>query len=145
MRSYLIVVRTAIIVAVFAVACRGRTPSGPTDPLDGTWTGTMLHDAAGSGSATLRLEQSGAAVSGTWSADFDETRFDVSGSVGGSMSGTMALLFLTPDVPAPCGGTTLSGTLTLNASIHGDRLTGSFVLFTCAGAEGGSVDLARSD
>jgi hypothetical protein len=129
---------------IVLAGCRARTPLAPTPQIEGAWSGTISHRVAVHGRATLAIAQSGAAVTGTWSADFDGATFDARGSIGGTVTATSLSLFLTPDVPHDCGsGETLTGTLALTASVRGDRLTGSYLGFACEGVESGEMDLMR--
>jgi hypothetical protein len=76
--------------------------------------------------------------------NFDGSTPDASGSVGGTVIGAAVSLFLTPADELRCGsGTALSGTLSINGAVSGDRITGTFVTFTCDGVETGTVDVSR--
>jgi hypothetical protein len=91
------------------------------------------------------MTQSGAGVTGTWSADLDGVAFDQAGSVGGTVAGAVVSLFLSPGAATACaGGATLSGTLTMNGSVSGDQLTGNYVVFTCDGADNGRIETTRA-
>jgi hypothetical protein len=111
--------------------------------LGGTWRGTITRGATG-GTVTLQMAESGAGVTGTWSADLDGTTFDQSGTVGGTVTASTVSLFLQPGSPTVCdSGATLSGTLTMNGTLAGDRLTGHYVVFTCDAASTGTIEVRR--
>ena len=132
-----------MITCLLFSGCGRDTPVEPTDGLDGTWRGTITRGAT-SGTITLQTKQSGAGVTGTWSADLDGVTFDQIGSVGGTVAGSAVSLFLRPTTTRDCGsGVTLSGTLAMNGSFAGHRLTGDYVVFTCAGVDVGHVDATR--
>jgi hypothetical protein len=118
-------------------------PAEPTAGLDGTWRGTMTRGAV-TGTTTLRLTQAGAGVTGTWSADLEGPAFDQSGTVSGTVTASTVSLFLQPGSPLVCSpGATLSGTLTMNGSLSGDRLTGDYIVFSCEAASTGRIDVQR--
>ena len=131
-----------LLASMLVIGC-GDSPSEPTSDLDGTWRGTITR-AAAAGTITLQMTQSGAGVTGTWSADLDGVAFDQSGAIGGTVAGSSASLFLTPSSALACStSSTLSGTLTMNGSFGGDRLTGNYVVFTCDGVDTGRIEVVR--
>lgn len=134
---------TAAIVCIATCGCDRDTPMEPTFGLDGAWRGTITRGAT-AGTITLRLTQSGAGITGTWTADLDGLAFDQTGSTGGTVAGSTVSLFLTPETPLTCAsGATLSGTLAMNGSLAGDRLTGDYVVFACDSAAAGRIDVTR--
>ena len=134
----------ALTACAIAAGCGRDTPAEPTSGLDGTWRGTITRSTT-AGTITLQIAQSGAGVTGTWSADLDGLAFDQAGSVGGTVTGPSVSLFLNPGTPLVCGsGTTLSGTLAMNGSFAGDRLTGNYVVFTCDGVDTGRIEVTRN-
>jgi hypothetical protein len=136
----------AVCLLVLVAGCGSRLPVAPVLPLDGTWTGSIAHSRAGDGTVVLRMTQTGVAATGTWTASFAGGASGMTGSIGGTLSGPSAALFLTPADPLVCGGgLTLSGTFALTATVTGDRLSGSFVAFTCDGADTGDLDVTRTD
>lgn len=135
----------ACALGLLAAGCRSGGLTAPSPILEGVWTGSITHSVAGQGSLVLELRQTGLAVSGTWSADYAGTANDASGSVGGTQTGAAVSLFLSPGAPLVCGpGVSLSGTLALDASVTGGRLSGTFVVFACEGVDGGRVEVTRS-
>ena len=138
---------TCFVLSFFlAAGCGRRLPTTPTPLLDGTWTGSIVHSLAGTGTMVLTMSQVGVGVTGTWSADFAGDAYDRRGSAGGTVHGPQLALFLTPETPLNCGpGLGLSGTLALDGTVAGDRVTGTYVTLTCDGAEDGSVDVMRAN
>jgi hypothetical protein len=64
--------------------------------------------------------------------------------LSGSLSGAAISLFLAPAAPLVCSpGVTLSGTLAVSGTVTGDRLTGRYVILTCDGATGGTIDVTK--
>jgi hypothetical protein len=134
----------AMTACALVTGCGGETPVEPTSGLDGTWRGTITRSTT-PGTIRLQMTQSGAGVTGTWSADLDGLAFDQSGSVGGTVTGPSVSLFLNPGTPLVCGsGTTLSGTLAMNGSLAGDRLTGNYVVFSCESVDTGRIEVKRA-
>ena len=132
-----------LAAALFAVRCGSSSPVGPSSGLDGSWAGVLAR-GTDRGSVTLHMNQTESGVSGTWAVDFDGASGDRSGSVGGTVIGVDVTLFLTPAAPLDCAGVTLSGTLTVDASMSGDRLTGTYLGFTCDGVDTGTLDVTRN-
>ena len=130
---------TAVMACVLiggVCGCGRDTPAEPTSGLDGRWRGTITRNGV-AGTITLHMTQSGAGVTGTWTADLDGLVLDQTGS-------TLAL-FLSPTTPLTCGsGTTLSGTLGMTGSVDGDRLAGDYVVFGCESVATGRIDATRN-
>jgi hypothetical protein len=146
MRKLCMVRLMACALGLLTAGCRSGTPASPSSVLDGAWTGAITHSVAGQGSLVLELRQTGMAVSGTWSADFSGAAHDASGTVGGTLTGAAVSLFLSPGTPLVCGpGASLSGTLALDASVSGRRLSGTFVVFACEGVDSGRVEVTRAN
>ena len=98
----------ALSAALFLVAaCGGKdngSPSAPTPAtvnVSGLWSGTYSSSQLGFGRATLSLNQSGTAVSGTWTTTPDPGGGSSIGA--GTVSGTLT----------PTGSTGTSGSLSL--------------------------------
>jgi len=143
MRMPLSFLCAAAIVCTANSGCDRETPTEPASGLDGAWRGTITRGAT-AGTITLLLTQSGAGVTGTWTVDLDGLAFDQTGSTGGTLTGSTVSLFLTPETPLTCAsGATLSGTLAMNGSLAGDRLTGNYVVFACDSAATGRIDVTR--
>lgn len=119
-------------------------PAAPSSLLDGTWSGTFSDSGSGAGSAKLVLTQTAAGVAGTFAITFSDATKDRSGTVGGTVAASLLVLTLSPSAPVVCSPTvTLSGTLSATLTVAGNRMTGTYSSFTCGGAAGGSVDIAR--
>jgi hypothetical protein len=133
----------ATIVCIATGGCDRDLPTQPASGLDGAWHGTITRGAM-AGTIALLLTQSGAGVTGTWTADLDGLAFDQTGSAGGTVTGPTVSLFLSPATPLTCAsGATLSGTLAMNGTIAGDRLTGDYVVFACDSVATGRIDVTR--
>ncbi len=145
MRSSFLCTAVMACVLIGGVSACGRdTPAEPTSWLDGTWRGTITRNGA-AGTITLHMTQSGAGVTGTWTADLDGLALDQTGSIGGTLTGSTLVLFLSPTTPLTCGsGTTLSGTLAMTGSLAGDRLAGDYVVFGCESVATGRIDATRN-
>ena len=135
--------RAGAVACLVLSGCDRDTPTEPASGVDGAWRGTITRGAV-AGTITMQLTQSGAGVTGTWTADLGGLEFDQSGSAGGTVAGSTVSLFLSPEAPLTCAsGTTLSGTLALNGSVTGDRLVGDSVVFACNSAVTGRIDMTR--
>jgi hypothetical protein len=141
--SVLCVAAIACVLMIGVSGCGRDAPIEPTPALDGAWRGTITRGAT-AGTITLLLTQSGAGVTGTWTADLDGLAFDQTGSTGGTVTGSTVSLFLTPETPLTCAsGATLSGTLAMNGSLVGGRLTGDYVMFACDSVATGRIEVTR--
>jgi hypothetical protein len=131
-----------VLAVLFGAAC-GNSPSSPSSQLDGRWRGTISR-AGVVGTVLLEMTTSGASVAGTWSSDFDDNGADQAGAIAGTVAGPNVSLFLAPAVPLSCeAGPPLSGTLTLNGVVDGNRLQGDYSAFTCGGAATGRIEVVR--
>jgi hypothetical protein len=131
----------ALLTGLFGVACRnGQSGPDGVQSLTGVWTGTVTDSGAGTGALSLTLTQVAVGVTGTWSVTFPGTTANRSGSVGGTLGGSVISLFLTPSVPLGCG---LSGTLAVSATLENGRLSGTYVAFDCTDTTTGSLDVSR--
>jgi hypothetical protein len=141
-------VLTCVLAATTFVACGSKEESTPTSPspsvnLTGTFAGTVS-DASGPGRMTWQLTQSGAQVTGTFTATDDTSGVAVTGDVSGTLSDTnLPVRMNTPAgrLPAPytnCSiasegtaqvtSTTINGTYTGRNSCTGTFGTGRFSL-----------------
>ena len=133
-----------VLVGLASSGCHDSNGVGPSGLVDGSWTGSIVDSAAGTGTAVLTMSQRGAGVSGTWSVSFADARYDREGTIGGTRQGFQVSLFLTPASGEVCGSaTTLSGTLGVTATTTSNRLTGTYAVLTCDGARSGTLDLRR--
>jgi hypothetical protein len=140
-------VAVVLLAVVLVAACDDGpaapgAPAAPDGPFVGTWAGTIVDSAAGTGTARLVLTQS-TGISGTFTVTFTNSAFDRAGTVSGTANmatATSAPLFLTPSAPLSCG---LGGTIAVTASVSGARLTGNYSALACSGAVTGTLDLSR--
>jgi hypothetical protein len=129
------------LLAVVLAAC--DSPAEPSGPFEGTWYGTLVDSAGGTGSVQLVLKQSGAGVSGTFKMEFTNVLPDsagTGGTVSGTATATSASIFLKPSTPLSCG---LSGTMGATVSTSTVKLTGNYSSLACNGAVTGTLDLGR--
>jgi hypothetical protein len=133
-----------VVVLLCVAGCRASHPSSPSNALDGTWTGTLAPDGAGTGQLTLTLRQVGAGVSGEWTATFADAALTRAGSVSGTVMAAAVSLFLTPQVGINCGSVMLSGTLGATATLDADHISGRYTVLTCGSATGGTIDVTRT-
>ncbi|MEO8070918.1 MAG: hypothetical protein ABI652_05920 [Acidobacteriota bacterium] len=139
-----VVVLTAGIVAAGCGGSNGLT--SPTGALSGEWTGVIVDDGAGPGVLGLQITQNGNGLSGTWTATFTQPAEVRNGSLGGSVIGDSLLFSLTPvtaPVCPPLPG--LTGTMSVNATRDGARMTGTYVAFACTPGTvtAGRIDVSR--
>lgn len=128
--------------------------SNPTTPdsqgrLLGTWGGTIISEAIGSGVATVVLDtQVGSTafplLTGTWGFTFPDPVFTTAGTVSASLDTTgttLVLFFSRSSVPCPDepGGVALR-VVTANLEFTDKRMHGGYIV---AGCPGGIVDLVR--
>ncbi len=132
-------------VLVAHVACdRPTGPSYAGPDLTGTWAGTIVHSVSGEGTITLNVSQQGPGLLGTWSAAFPRAPFNLSGTLSGTLTATPFILFLRPATPIVCGfDETLAGTLTVNATLGVDRISGPFTILDCSGVLSGHVEVGK--
>ena len=143
------IVLTSVLTAVTFIGCRSKssTPSSPSPSpsvnISGTFAGTVS-DASGPGRMTWQLTQTGAQVTGTFSATDDTSGIAVTGDVSGTLSDTtLPVRMNTPPgrLPAPftnCSissegtaqvtATTINGTYTGRNSCTGTFGSGRFSL-----------------
>jgi hypothetical protein len=133
----------AIVLPMTWTACGRESPVEPSATLSGTWRGTLTRGST-SGGVTLEISQSGAGVTGTWSTAGEGSFPSQSGSLGGTVVGSTASLSLTPAVQLVCSGDiTLSGTLSVTATVDGNRLAGQYVVFLCDDVASGRIEVTR--
>ena len=131
----------ALLLLGAAALCACHGPASPTetptasDPLAGTWVGT-IHDRE-SGSGILRVSLSGGlVVTGTWSA-----------AIGGRLlSGPASLA--PPGAPAraltlTCESAPSHGAVGVIVSVSGSTLEGNYFALDCPGLVGGSIALQK--
>lgn len=116
-----------------SVACDDRSsPTAPTDPLVGIWSGTIVDAVSGDGTLQVRLEEGRVTATGTWSAIFKTVSKD--GTISGSAATSpIALVFR-------CSG---GGTGGFEVTLVRERMTGKYFALSCPGLDTGTIDLAK--
>ena len=135
---------TAVMAALLAAGgCGSGAPTAPAGSLTGVWAGVLTREFD-RGRTMWQLTQTGSAVTGTWSVDYDGQTPDAGGSLGGTVIGSSVSVFLAPSEPLTCDtGVVLSGTLSISGTIADDRITGTHATFTCDAADSGTVEVSR--
>ena len=137
--------RSLVVLACLVVpllsSCRKATSPVAPDGFEGAWAGQVIDDTWGTGTATMATAPLPIGVTGTWSFRFDAAPAH-SGSLNGSVTGSSVTLVMSPSTALSCG---VYGSIGVTGTIEGRRLKGTYVRFTCAGLEGGSLDLTRTD
>ena len=122
------------IVCLFVLAltaCGGSSPNGPSGTnFSGTWSGTVTDNVVGTAPARVTLTQSGNSLSGTWSAGGN------SGQLAGSLTGSAVSATLSPSDPRSCP-------FTMNTTVSGNRMTGTYASFNCRVAASGTIDVSK--
>jgi hypothetical protein len=95
----------AAFYALFASACGGGSNSSCADPptLAGDWSGTILDDAAGGGTLTIRFDQAACTLGGAWSAQYADPADDGGGSLQGTADSSGISFDLVNPVTSGCG------------------------------------------
>jgi hypothetical protein len=151
--------RLLVIVGfgLLSVAC-GSSPTSPTATsssstapapssiLSGRWTGTSEETVAPIqfatfGSVSLTVAQSGASLSGSYTITYADTRYNNSGSLSGTVSGTSISVTLSPSVPTYCQSR-VTATHT-SPSLTPLYIQGTYVALNCTGAGGGTIILKQ--
>ena len=103
------------LASVLSSGCGATSPTFPTTAsVRGEWSGsTCAPSFYASCVISLRLDQDGTALSGTWA------RTTINGTLTGTVSGTAVVL----DLASPGNSTSVS---TLTLSVQGDVMTGSY-------------------
>ena len=119
------------------------TPTAPTPPppfsFTGTWTGpvTIAGIELPPGTATVTITQTGSSLSGTWSTVYPtEPPLTTSGAFSGTANGMALQGTLSQSDPDLCS-------YTINATVSGTVMTGTFATVNCTGSESGTVMLTR--
>ncbi|HMF61312.1 MAG TPA: hypothetical protein VK595_13120 [Vicinamibacterales bacterium] len=124
----------ALLLAL--AACGSSSPTAPSVlQLAGTWKGT-ISDAAvpGSGPAQMTIAQTGSALSGSWNATGPFSTN--TGQFTGNVSAASVVMTVTSSVSGSCP-------LTLNGTVNGAQMTGTYATFNCTSAGGGSFSLTK--
>jgi hypothetical protein len=140
------------LVSLGAACSKSSGPSAPDPPGGpylGTWTGTVTSDVIGPGTATVVFDSgfktpSVIQVTGRWSFEFVDARFNATGTVSGSQvtdASLFVLVFSSANVPCPAAreGVDVKG-LSASLTLVGNRMQGSYIANGCPG---GMIDLTR--
>jgi hypothetical protein len=140
------------LVSLGAACSKSAGPSAPDPPggpYIGTWTGTATSDVIGPGTATVVFDSgfktsSVIQVTGHWSFEFVDARFNAAGTVSGSQepgASLLVLAFSSATVPCPAArdGVDVKGR-SANVTLVGNRMQGSYIANGCPG---GTIDLTR--
>ena len=121
-------------------ACGGgnSSPTAPTPPFsfNGTWTGPIISNLVGPGTATITITQTGSSLSGTWASVYPDPTIQGAGAFSGEASGMSLEGTLSPSVPTGCP-------YTVNATVSGNVMTGTYATFNCKVVDAGSVTLTK--
>lgn len=128
----------ALVLALCLVAAcgGGSSPSAPSVvQVTGTWSGSITsNQASGSGPARVTLTQAGTALTGTWNAVGPGG--PDSGNLTGAVSGSGVAMTLQSSVPSNCP-------YTVNVTVTGASMTGTYAAFNCTVAASGGITLAK--
>jgi hypothetical protein len=105
----------------------------PPPDVQGAWCGTLNDSRAGSGGITMTISQNRSKLSGVWTSDLAG-----SGTFKGKISGN-AVSFTLRQKGSACRAA-VTGTL-----VQSGEMTGSYSIFGCHQADGGTFDIASSD
>ena len=111
----------------------------PPFSFTGTWTGpiTIAGTELPPGTATVTITQTGSSLSGTWSTVYPtEPPLTTSGAFSGTANGMALQGTLSQSDPDLCS-------YTINATVSGTVMTGTFATVNCTGSESGTVMLTR--
>jgi hypothetical protein len=146
-----IVASMLTLLALGAACSNTSTPSNPDPPGSyiGTWSGSITSDVIGRGTATVVFDDgfktsSVIQVTGHWSFEFADVRFNATGSVSGSSlpdASLFVMAFSGATVPCPAArdGVDFKGR-SASVTLAGNRMQGSYIANGCPG---GTIDLTK--
>jgi hypothetical protein len=143
-------VALAGVLLLAMAGCENRTPTAPdrgdSEILTGTWVGEVDESTSGRGRLRLTIEQTQFALTGTFQLDFDNAARNRFGSVSGTVDAAplarrMQWSSSTGFECAP--GQTTDNFAQVAWTRTGNRLTGTYTGFGCAGTFTGSFDIQR--
>ena len=138
----------AVLALCITAACGGGnssptapTPTPPPPPpfsFNGTWTGPITSNVPGvpPGTATITITHTGSSLSGTWATVYPDSTFNTAGSFSGTASGMSLEGTLSPSIPTECP-------YTINATVSGNLMTGTYASFNCSGVLSGTISLTK--
>jgi hypothetical protein len=133
------VISAALVVLANACSGSGGSPTPPssgTTPalIAGDYSGTISDSIAGSGALGLSVTQSGNKISGQFADTFSDFPQDNTGSIAGTVTGSS----FTGSMKSILGMCRLS----LEGSVSGTTLSGTFSASSCSYAETGTFSVA---
>ena len=151
--------RLALVVSIVVcvTACRA-SPTSPSlpgtarGPNGGTWAGTLRDDANGQGDVRVVLQESivnGTSIlGGMWTTTYADASKNGSGEVTGGVTGTLVVLTLRRVPVLACTSSApvqaLNGSyVSLNLTLSGPTIAGSYSYQDCAGAIPGTLTLTK--
>jgi hypothetical protein len=124
-----------VILLVALTNCGGGDDED--NDVSGTYTGTIQDAFAGTGTLRATISQSGSSLSGTFQTTFPDPQQNNSGTISGTVNGSVVTLTLTPSVPVFCA---FNATLTQEDD---DRITGTYVAVNCSVPDSGTISITR--
>jgi len=152
LRDVVLLASLLTLVGLESSCSRSSSPSAPDPPggpYIGTWAGPITSAVIGRGNATVVFDSgfktpSVIQVTGHWSFEFPDTKFNASGTVSaGWLPGrTVVVLVFSPSlVPCPADPNGVSEqTRAASLTFAPDRMQGSYI---AGGCPGGTMDLTR--
>lgn len=127
-----------VLGALILSACGGDSgpaaPSQATVNLSGTWVGAISDSLAGNGSVRMTLTQGGNGLTGSFATVYPIG--NGGGSLNGTVTGSAVSATVQPSVANQCP-------FTVNATMSGSSLSGTFAAFSCSGVETGSFSVTK--
>lgn len=148
---------TSLVLAIAVASGSTACDSSPTQPSDtsrsGVWTGTVTDSVNGAGTLRVVLEErridaQNSFWTGTWTTTFPVVANNGSGTLVGGVTGTKAMLSLTPTQATTCPnpspfqvgvGNYTAPDLTADAA----RISGPYQFASCTALVSGTLDLRR--
>lgn len=152
-RQWLTAVAT-LVVTLAVTSCGNSSPTKPSDTSrSGVWTGTVTDQTNGAGTLRVvledrRIDAQQSFWTGTWTTTFANAAMNGSGTLVGGISGTKAMLTLTPTQAPTCPnpspflvgvGNYTAPELTADAT----RISGPYQFASCTAVVSGTLDLRR--
>lgn len=138
----------AVSMAAAMAACSGDGPVAPDRAaisLSGTWAGQVREQPGErAGTLSVTIEQTGAAIAGSFVVRFADPAFDRAGTISGLLGPATSAVALSPDAADCQTGRVLGGSvMNMTWTRTGDTLLGTYEGFACFGQVAGSFELER--
>lgn len=145
----------ALLVLALTQGC-STTPTAPTPrvprgPRSGTWVGSLMDPANGSGTLRLQLEElvigsAQSLLNGTWTTTFSDATKNGSGDVSGSILGTGVQVTFLRTVPLSCANpgpvpAVYGSYFSLDLAIAGTTISGAYTYQPCTAPVSGALTL----